>query len=365
MWRSKLYADVQIHLVTNDPKPRPPRPSDSSASLPDDSEYDSSSSTASLSNTASFSSHRFILCSRSPYFASVLLNKSEFRPRKRKGSSTAMNTVEVITLPSPPFTPAALHFCLGYLYNGSLSFSNRTFDLTTAFQIHRCATYLQLDALRDEIEARIVWDFCHGLDHARCDCRRCAARAPRVWRFACAPDVAAIKLGLLARDWVVKGWGDCWGKEVGEISQVERESLVHDVLQDIRPRSVISVFRGLLKTRRRLEARALTAGGSPEWEVNLEKMLEAFEVRALSTVISHFREVADSAEMMELLNEKSFDVDVLGTILEVVETKVGRPEWCGEIGKVYEVSNAIDIADRRRSCPPYFFAKTRRPSKPF
>lgn len=314
MWRSKLYADVEIHLVTNDPPAAP--------TLADDSDYDSSSSTASLASTAIFSSHRFILCSRSPYFASLLLNQSQFRPRS--------SSINRITLPSPPFTPAALHFCLGYLYNGTLNFSNRSYDLATAFQIHRCASYLQLDPLRDEVESRITWDFCHGLDPTLCACRRCGIRAARVWRFACAPDVAAVALGRRAREWLVKGWADSWGKDVGEISKTERDALVEQVVVGINPCNVLSTFRGLARVRARLDA-------SSDWQAQLEDMLHAIESRATQVLMLQFADVADSQDVLALLDGTSFEADVLETVLNIVKDHVGRAEWYAQSGRIYQV----------------------------
>ena len=81
VWRSKLYADVRIHLDSPD----------TSNSDSDDSD----DSTDSLSSTAIFTAHKFILVSRSPYFSSLLLNTSNF-------SSHANNDIH---LPTPPFTP--------------------------------------------------------------------------------------------------------------------------------------------------------------------------------------------------------------------------------------------------------------------
>ena len=68
-------------------------------------------------------------------------------------------------LPSPPFTPASLHFTLGFIYTSTLVFSHRTYDLDTAFYIMRSATYLSLQTLYDEIQARIIQEMMHGLFH--------------------------------------------------------------------------------------------------------------------------------------------------------------------------------------------------------
>lgn len=90
MWRSKLYSDVKLVL---------PLSSTNGAIDQVDEGSDESS--------AVFSSHKFILASRSPYFAQLLLNRGGFRA----GASDKGQ----IELPSPPFTPASLHFCLGFM----------------------------------------------------------------------------------------------------------------------------------------------------------------------------------------------------------------------------------------------------------
>ena len=47
-----------------------------------------------------------------------------------------------------------------------LAFSNRTYDLDTAFAIMCSENYLQIQPLYDEIQARIVVEMMHGLFHA-------------------------------------------------------------------------------------------------------------------------------------------------------------------------------------------------------
>ena len=89
------------------------------------------SSTNHESATAIFSSHRFILVSRCPYSNTQLL---QWTVKPTPGEPLTLN------LPSPPFTPASLHFTLGFIYTSTLVFSHCTFDLNTAFHIMRSAT---------------------------------------------------------------------------------------------------------------------------------------------------------------------------------------------------------------------------------
>ena len=314
MWRSKLYCDVRIHLV-------PP--------IAQESESDDSDETSdSLSSTAIFPSHRFILASRSPYFASVLLNPSSFRP------STA-----IIHLPTPPFTPAALHFCLGYLYAGHLDFSNRTFDLLTAFQIHRAAAYLQIDSLVQEVEARIVHDFCHGLEWKSCHCPRCPSRVASVWRFAIASDVAAAVMQTRARQYLIKGWGESWGREVGSAEKEDRESLALDVIRTVVPATVISAFRSIGRVRARIESGIRTKGRDASvWVDGLEEMIEKVETHVRVMLIDAFAAIAEGAELWDLVSGKGFSEDLLETVLKEVVDGVGRARSCVEGPRIYQVS---------------------------
>jgi hypothetical protein len=109
---SRLYSDVRIALTGNF----------------------SSSDTQGDPTTAIFSSHQFILVSRSPYFHTALLSWPS--------SSSSSEEPPILNLPSPPFTPASLHFTLGYIYTGALIFSHRSYDLSTAFAILRASLYL-------------------------------------------------------------------------------------------------------------------------------------------------------------------------------------------------------------------------------
>ena len=218
MWRSRLYSDVRIALTGNF----------------------SSSSTPSHDNTttAIFSSHRFILVSRSPYFQDALLSW----PSKVQQQGSEQPT---LNLPSPPFTPASLHFTLGFIYTGTLIFSHRSYDLSTAFAILRASLYLSLPSLHDEIQARIVQEMLHGLFHAfisfdeyerltggkwgtgGCRCRQCARRVPRVLEFAIADDVSNRQLDRGARRALVGLFGEGWvNQEFASLPLKIRETIL-------------------------------------------------------------------------------------------------------------------------------------------
>ncbi|KAF7319759.1 hypothetical protein MKEN_00758300 [Mycena kentingensis (nom. inval.)] len=165
-----------------------------------------------------FSSHRFILASRCQYFHTALLSWP---------SKPSVDT-PTLSLPSPPFTPASLHFTLGFIYTGTLVFSHRTYDLTTALALLLSANYLSLPTLHTEVQARIVSEMAHGLFHAAlpfaayealtggawraggCTCRKCAARIPRILEFALRPDVQDPILERGSRRALVGLFGPGW-----------------------------------------------------------------------------------------------------------------------------------------------------------
>jgi hypothetical protein len=315
MWRSKLYVDVRIHLAPL---------------VSDDKESDSDDSTDSLSSTSVFTAHRFILVSRSPYFSSLLLNHSAFRPASGGG-------IGDIHLPTPPFTPASLHFCLGWMYAGHLDFSNRSFDLGTAFQIHRAAAYLQLSSLVAEIESRIVWDFCHGLDVSRCRCKKCSNRVARIWRFVTGPEVSSIELKERTRRYMVRLWGDCWGRDVGSLDDEARREVVADVVQSVTWRNVAVTYKAIIAVRGRLETALRTKGGSANWVDQLADMVDMVEQRAQEVLVQDFDRIADGNELWALLQGKGFSDDVLEEVLKQLVDALGMPQYCQAGPRAYQV----------------------------
>lgn len=321
MWRSKLYVDVRIHLTPL---------------LSEEKDSDSDDSTDSLSSTSVFTAHRFVLVSRSPYFSSLLLNHSAFRPASAGG-------IGDIHLPTPPFTPASLHFCLGWMYAGHLDFSNRSFDLGTAFQIHRAAAYLQLDSLVAEIESRIVWDFCHGLDVAKCRCKKCTNRAARIWRFVTSPEVSSVELKERTRRYIIRAWGECWGRDVGSLDDEGRREVVRDVVDNITWRNIAATYRAIITVRTRMENGLRTKGGAATWVDPLADMVERLEERAKEVLVADFDRIADGQELWALLQGTGFSDDVLEELLQQLVDALGRPMHCQAAPRVYQVSYSSQL----------------------
>jgi hypothetical protein len=235
MWRSRLFSDVRIALTGDF------RPPDSSPDAED--------------TAVVFFSHRFILVSRSPYFHKVL--QSSFQPPTAPLDGTMMT----LQLPPTAFTPASLHWALGYMYAGTLNFSHRTFDLDTAFAIVRSAAYLLMNTMSTEIEAHIVEEMLHGLFHAYltfdeyekitagkwgvggCRCRQCQRRVPRVLEFSLAPDTSNKILERGSRRALVGMFGEGWcSSEFAGLSTKMRALLLKGVQTRTTPQNIFPLI---------------------------------------------------------------------------------------------------------------------------
>ncbi|KAI8456911.1 hypothetical protein BY996DRAFT_4579021 [Phakopsora pachyrhizi] len=281
MWRSKLYADCRIVLV----------------SQPD---LEAQAESNSGDEEAVFSAHRSILCSRSPYFASLLLDP--YADSKNR----------VFTLASPPFTPASLHFSLGYLYCGTLEFSNRNFDLATAMQIWRSAQYLGLELLREEVETKIS-DMCHNFKDM---CKYCVSRIGRVYAFSLALDVNSKRLEKATVPFVVNHFGIIWNKAIGELHYEAQTDLVDLVCLSIDPNTVIAAIRNSKKLKEKL------ANERSDWSDHLLSMLEPIDEQIGVILQTKFPAVVTSKGFLDLLVGVGFSNDVLERALIILVTKL-------------------------------------------
>ncbi|PIL23652.1 hypothetical protein GSI_14965 [Ganoderma sinense ZZ0214-1] len=281
MWRSRLYSDVRISLTGT------------------------FSSTNHESSTAIFSSHRFILVSRSPYFNAQLL---QWNTKPSPGEPLTLN------LPSPPFTPASLHFTLGFIYTGTLIFSHRTYDLDTAFHIMRSATYLDLDTLYDEIQARIVQEMMHGLFHAflefseyeaitggkwgtgGCRCRQCARRAPRVLEFSVLDDVKNSHLERGARRALVGLFGEGWcTSEFAALPQKTRDALLKGLGKRTTPMNVFPLLAASNAALKKLDTIIDT------WGESVREMVNSARKTIDDVVCSQAAECFEQTEWIEIM----------------------------------------------------------------
>lgn len=278
MWRSKLYADVLIQLV----------PVHTSGATDQTREPDETQGEV-------FATHRAILATV-PYFESLLLGSYDDRDHR------------ILTLPSPPLTPASLHFVLGYLYCGTLDFSQRTFDLTTAFAIYNSAQYLGIDALRLEVECRIE-DMCFG---ARPDPLRCA----RLFQWSLMPDVNCPMLQQRSKGVVLDRFSEAWRIEVGSLAQDVQQRLVTEKCLSMTPDTAIDALRGGMTIRSKLETI------TQSWASHVLAMLEPVEARAAKLLVLDTTAVVTSASFVDLIEGRTFSGDVLERALTVLSANL-------------------------------------------
>lgn len=279
VWRSKLFSDVSIQLK------------ETLGEIPDEL----SDEEQVQHEEAIFSTHRAILSVRCPYFASIFLS--------RYSDSDA----GVYTLPSPPFTPASLHFTLAYIYTGSLSI-NRTFDLATAMQTWRAAQYLSMDLLKEELECRMK-DMCHAFKGC---CKVCRTRSTRLFAFAAEPDVNSTKLQAASRPTLITHFGEVWGREVGELPYSVQKEIIVDLCSSTTASNAAHSLAGLWQVRERV-GRERAA-----WADHLRSMLLPLEDRLRYLLRTQFADVAQSRPFVDLLEGVGFSSDVLERLLKML-----------------------------------------------
>ncbi|EKM49659.1 uncharacterized protein PHACADRAFT_265227 [Phanerochaete carnosa HHB-10118-sp] len=237
LWRSHLHSDIRIVIIVA-----------------------SDAASGQEPQAAIFRSHRFILASRSSYF------RQQLRQVERVSGELTL------TLPSPPFTLLSLYLTLGWIYAGTLAFSDQHWNLATAFEIMRCATYLCLDALYDEIQARIVMDMMHGLFHpfllfseyesitggawgaVGCKCRQCTRRAPRVLEFALEDEVKNAYLERGARRALIAYFGEGWcTPEFAHLLPKTRLSILKELTKCIIPLNIFPLLYASQAGMKKLE----------------------------------------------------------------------------------------------------------------
>ncbi|GAA5845435.1 hypothetical protein JCM3766R1_006552 [Sporobolomyces carnicolor] len=255
-WRSKLFADVDLVLESPD----------GSLSTP-------------------FAAHRAILASRSAYFESLLLG------------DYSDSRLDRFTLPSPPFTPPSLVFVLGYMYTGTLDFSNRTFNLETVFETWRCAAFFSMSTLQDELQSKIV-------------SMVTLQRAPRIYQFAHASDVSSPVLAATTLPLVLDHFDETWATPyIGTLDYDPQMKLVSTLRSRITPVTVARISRQCRKLRKKI---GLERSG---WARNVESMLDAIEGRLVAVIANSLPEVVVSPGFIDLIDGVGFSSDVLEWLL--------------------------------------------------
>ncbi|CUA76901.1 Collagen alpha-1(XVII) chain [Rhizoctonia solani] len=305
MWRSRLYSDVRITLTG------------------------SFSSTNTEVATAVFSSHRFILVSRVPYFRTLL--SSSFAP---VGQNICSANPLPLNLPAPPFTPASLHFTLGFIYTGTMAFSHRNWDLDTAFNVIRAAKYLGLDTLDNEARARIIAEMLHGLFHAYlpfdeyerviegkwgtggCKCKQCQRRAPRVLEFALGDDVRDNILERGAQRALAGMYGEGWTtSEFLALPLRLKNTLLKGVKRRAVPHNIIPL---LVATQAGLNK--LSSNSDPTAEAVKDLILQARK-KIDEVLCNHLREFLEQPDWVALLETDAAvfgDMDKFDLVLDSI-----------------------------------------------
>jgi len=310
MWRSKLFSDVKIVLGDDvegfngigNLKSMPDNVStysldvDGNSIMTNDDEEEE--------EPTSFSTHKMILVSRSPYFASQLL------------SPYSDSNAKVLRLPTPPFTPASLHFTLGFLYTGTLLFSNRTFDLSTSFSIFKSADYLQIDTLKNLISSLIASDFCHDFNCSP-PCKTCFKRIPRTLAFTEEINVNDPHLNSLARK-AVSGphFGGFWWKEIGNLDYSVRGLIISDLISRVQnqPSQSIQTLRQLS-----ILATKVDAERSTKWVEATRWMSESVSSNLREVILSNLEKIVETKEFKDLIDGVGFQKDVLMKFLEILK----------------------------------------------
>jgi hypothetical protein len=330
MWRSRLYSDVRIALSGGSP-----------SSATDATDADSA---------VVFFSHRFILVSRSPYFRSELL--SEFR------TPTAASGPLTLKLPSTAFTPASLHWSLGFMYSGTLNFSYRTFDLDTAFAIVRSATFLSLTTMSDEIEAYIVEEMMHGLFHAYltfeeyekitagkwgvggCKCRQCQRRMPRILDFALSPDVSNRILEKGARRALVGMFGEGWcSREFANLPAKMRALLLKGVVNRTSP---LNIFPLLFASR---AAVSKLEGSKDDWVDGVREMVMQAQKKIDEVLCTQTDLCFEQQEWLEIMDSNGLrfgDREKLEWIMEAIRRGL-KDTNAGNVYQVRAPSSSVGL----------------------
>ncbi|KAF7354977.1 hypothetical protein MSAN_01413200 [Mycena sanguinolenta] len=318
MWRSRLYSDVRVALAMNGPAAPAGR----------------------RRRRARAADTRLLITPLHPRLAFAPLSSS-------LSSSLLTSTYEPLTLslPSPPFTPASMHFTLGFLYTGILAFSHRTYDLSTALALLLSSNYLQLPTLYAEVQARIISEMAHGLFHAAfpfaayeeltkgvwraggCTCRKCASRVPRILEYSRRPDVQDPVLERGTRRALVGLFGTGWcTSEFAALPAKLQASALKGLAKRTTPANALRILWA---------AEAALARLSPmvdPWVDVVRPLIESGRTQVDSVLGNQTAEVfgeADWTQLMHTADERSEDGErvnwaMRGVVRGLKESNAGR-----------------------------------------
>ncbi|GAA6026336.1 hypothetical protein JCM8202_001944 [Rhodotorula sphaerocarpa] len=268
-WRSRLFADATLVVESAPESP--------------------------------FPVHRAMLASRTAYFRALLLG--DFAD-SGQGS---------FALPSPPFTPASTTFVLSWIYGGSLELIARHFDLATAFEIWRCAAFLDADTLREEVEFVLERDMTQ-------------IRAPRILTFSRCPDVNSERLSRSSTDLVVRHFDTTWtsSHHVGLLPYSVQLDLLEKVTAGISATNVVKIAVRLAAARRNLPS-----GPGEAWVEHVRAMLDGLQDRIIGMLAADLPEALSTPDFADLVEGVGFSSDVLEWLLGLVIQ--GLDERCAPV----------------------------------
>ncbi|WVR04398.1 hypothetical protein IAU60_001400 [Kwoniella sp. DSM 27419] len=247
---------------------------------------------------------------------------------------------DTLLLPSTAFTPTATHLCLGYMYSGRLDLN---FDFNTALAVHRAAAFLQIEALVGEIESRLVYGFCHGMRWTSCRCAACTTRVEHVWSFA--NETTAISLEERSRAYLVEGWSKSWMQGVGSAEESDRSRLLTSVLKTITSSSVIAAFQDLQAMRDRLSliSSSLRATSDSHWLECLFDMSALIYQHILHVLCSDFESVGQSRAFTGIRQGQDLEYAILQDIMARMVEHTRTSSGCVYAPALYQaIANLIE-----------------------
>lgn len=342
MWRSTLFSDVKIVLVGDENGRDGHRhdiapDADNDSVDEDDEEID-----------ATFSAHRAVLASRSTYFANILSTHSGFLESIQNANTD--RAPRTITLHQPPFTPASLHFALGYIYAGTVMFSNRTLDLGTAFEVYDAAEYLDIHPLKQQIVATIAemagyfkLPLSNDTQHSY---RQILHRVPRILAFAVRDTTNEPDLEASATELCVKAFGDLWSKDIAELPYPARKKLVKGVNFSVGAANLVNTLRGVAAIRGRLANEMRFSG----WVNELNTMIKAVDGQIKRVLGDNLGGVLDSSSCWDLVHGVGFSSDIFDCLLGLV-VEILNDDNCAMVYQLF-VEKLLRREDEGRGLTP-------------